>query len=380
MLKLSGDLLTFSADNAGSARVMEQNLQKVEKWSKEFRTEGITRINTLVTGMAEELRKDIWDFAEDHYEDSQAGEKWGRHVKSAGIQQKAEKFVHELSRTCGDRLKEFSGEIKNELDLVSAFSAERAIRMEEIMDTKRWWNWGTFTVSGVLMVFALFAPVSWVVGAAAGLLGWIGSFFFDKRETKARRARGRLADKLNEQIDKMEIAMKKQLTDWFQTHLMEGRVREFRQMILGSLPPLKNLAKAQRDLAWTINQRILHLNRVLLEEGLKQADALDMASHVREIARDPGCAVMLLIAPGTVFPEEVKTMLTNLLGETVWFVIDNGFPPSILSQAIGRGIEKSSIIPDESLKTVRLPLDGIDTVTFTRVRLAQQLTGYHITK
>ena len=105
-----------------------------------------------------------------------------------------------------------------------------------------------------------------------------------------------------------------------------------------------------------------------------------MEYHIINVARVPGCAIMFLIKPQTKFPDQIKTDLEQLLGESIWFVIDNSNPKSILSQAIGRGCDRNKISIEEKLKIAHVPLDELDPLTLTRVQLAQQLTGLHITK
>jgi hypothetical protein len=51
----------------------------------------------------------------------------------------------------------------------------------------------------------------------------------------------------------------------------------------------------------------------------------------------------------------------------------------MLSQAIGNECDRNAINIESKLKIAHVPIDQLDTLTLMRVKLAQQLTGFHIT-
>ena len=87
---------------------------------------------------------------------------------------------------------------------------------------------------------------------------------------------------------------------------------------------------------------------------------------------------MFLITPNTTFPGSVRSDLEKLLGEQIWFVIDTKNPFSILTQAVGRNCDRKKINIEEKIRVAHVPVDSLDPVTRARVRLAQQLTGFHV--
>jgi len=385
MMELTNILLDFSAQNSAAGRILVEKRRQLNDWAQDFKTDGLNRIDILVSKLMDGLREDVSDFAEEHYEDGQAGKKWDKHVKSAGIQHKSEKLISRLSEDCKKALQEIARELKSELAFVADFSADRSIKMDGIFDSKRWWNWGTIGLSSGLTIAALFAggPIGWALGigaAVVGIGGWLLSFIFDDREKKARQARNKLSKKLADNITKMELNLRHQLQNWFCKELIENQVYTLVNDISTITSALFELADAQRTLAWTLNDRIKHLGEILIEEALKQVDATGMQYHIRDVARVPGCANMFVIAPETKFPDQIKIDIERLLGESIWFVIDNGNPKSILSQAIGRGCDRNKISIETKLKIAHVPIDELDPLTLTRVKLAQQLTGLHITK
>lgn len=139
------------------------------------------------------------------------------------------------------------------------------------------------------------------------------------------------------------------------------------------------LADAQRELAWLLNGRQKILNRNLLEEALRQLNAQEYLGNIRDIARIPNSATMLLIPPSVTIPQEVRWQLEKILGENVYFVIDSESKLSILRQSIGRGCDRLKITIEKTSGIAHVPLNEFDDMTKLRVRLAQQLTDLHVT-
>lgn len=385
MMKLTNILLDFSAQNSAAGRVLVEKRRQLNVWEQDFKTDGLNRIGIHVSKLMDGLRQDVSDFAEEHYEDNQAGKKWDKHVKSAGIKQKSEKLISHLSEDCKKAMQKIARELKSELSLVADFSADRSIKMDGIFDSKLWWNWGTLCLSSGLGIATIFTGglALAIVGIGAvvvGIGGWLVSFLFDDREKKAHQARKKLSKKLSDNINKMEHNLRKQLQGWFYKELLEKQIYALLNDFDSVISALFELADAQRTLAWTLNDRIKSLCRILITEAAKQVTATGIEHHILDYARVPGCACMFVIAPGTEFPNQIKINIDRLLGESIWFVIDNGNPKSILSQAIGRGCDRNKISIESKLKIAHVPIDELDPLTLTRVKLAQQLTGLHITK
>jgi hypothetical protein len=270
--------------------------------------------------------------------------------------------------------------LKSELSLVASLSSDRHIKMDSIFNVKRAWNWGTNILAGGLGIAALVlgsGPLGWAA-AAVGAVGWLISLFFDDREEKARRAREKLSRRLVDNINKMERDLRKNLGDWFHQELLGKQIYVLLDDLGAVTSGLFELADAQRTLAWTLNDRQKDLGRTLAREALSQLGAVGLLDSIMDVARVPGLATMFLIKPNVTFPGQIRSELEKLLGEQIWFVIDTKNTFSILSQAIGRNCEKNKISIEEKIRVAHVPLDDLDAVTKARVRLAQQLTGFHV--
>ena len=382
MLEFSEKLLDFSAQNSSSGRVLIDKHRQVKSWSDGFRKTGQERIDTFIKKEMNSLRAKIPGFAEDNYEVSDAGKRWNRLVKNQGLEQKAKKLVEQIQNECKDELSEIARQLKSELNFVGKFAGDRRISMNSIFNAKRAWNWTTNIISGGLATAAVIlasGPLGWAA-AGVGLLGRFLSGLFEDREEKARKQRYKLESELKRNVSNIERNLRKKFDDWFHQELLERQVDVFlkeHQMVISNA--LK-LADKQRDLAWRINKQQKELHRTLLNEALEQLGHGNNGDLILDIARVPGLAIMLLIAPKTTFPEDVRKGLEKLLGEKVWFVIDTGNKTSLLAQAIGRDCDRSNVHIESKTQIAHVPVRQLDAVGISRIQLAQQLTKIQIFK
>lgn len=380
MADVSDLLLEFSAQNAGSGRVLIDKRRQLRNWLQEFTDRGSERIRTKVTKFMDGLREEVPGFAEDYYEDASAGDQWKSLVESHGLEGKAKNLQAQFLEETKKVLSEIARELEVELSLVGELAADRQFGTGEIFDLKRAWNWGYKIVSGGLGIAALIlasGPLGWAA-AAVSAVGWVISWFMDDREEKARQARSRLEKSLLKAVDKMEQELRAGLLDWFYQDLLFNRVEVLLTDLEGVTNSLFMLANAQRTLAWTLIGRQKELTRTLVNETLRQNRATLDEANIRDVARVPGMATMLLIPPGTTIPPAVRVGLERTLGEPVWFAIDTGNWLSILGQAIGKQCDRGSIRLEDQIRVAHIPLDDLGPVALARVRLAQQLTGFHI--
>ncbi|WP_284035618.1 GTPase [Neobacillus sp. 114] len=380
MMEIIKNLLDFSAQNSASGRVLIEKRRQFQSWSQIFMEDSRERINTFVSQQMDHLRNDVSDFAEEHYEDKYAGEKWDKHIQSTGLNEKAKRLQEKIQEDCRKALNEVARELEKELKFVAEFSGDRSIKMNGVFDTKRWWNWGTSILSGGIGLAAVIigsGPLGWAA-AGVGLAGWLISLLFDDREKKARKRRVKLSKALYDNIDKIEKNLKRQLHNWLNNEVLSKQINMLLNDFGVVTSSIFELADAQRTLAWKLNLRQKELGHSLIEEALRNCNGAGMEYHIRDLARIPGFATIFLVAPDTYFPDDLKKGLRYLLDESIWFVIDTGNQKSILSQAIGRGCDRNKISIEAKLNVAHIPLNDIDAMTLMRVKLAQQLTGLHV--
>lgn len=378
-------LLNYSSVNSKNARVVIDKQRKFWSWKSEFCEMSHGRIDAFLDREFGKLRIHVPEFAEDHYDDRNAGIRWNDYVESLGLQEKVESLQKTLYDECKNKLNEIAKDLEKETNYVSAEYEYKSISGESVTDTRRrtrWVSTGLGIIGGIVL---LSNPAGWVLAAGWGLVAvggvlGVGTFFQKSREEKKRKARNTLSKKINKSIDSLERDVSKKLKKWLKRTLLEGLIDDLNNGLMYNINGLIQLADAQRDLAWSLNKEVLSLNRRLLKKALNTVGGDTEFKKINKISRVPGNAWLLMLDTGIQFSPKIKDRLQVLLGETVWFVIDNHNIRSIISQAIGYKIDSDDISIEKKLKAVHIKINGIDQATQTRINLAQQLTEYHIMK
>lgn len=382
ILDITNILLEFGDQNSSSGRVLVKKSRQFNTWAVDFKKDGSSRINILVLKIIGKLRQDVYNFVEENYSNKSAGELWENHVRSEGIESKCRSLLGSLNDECKIKIQDFARELQKELSFVASFKIDKTIKMKGIFDSKRLWNWGTtITSSGLFVVAAILGsgPIGWAA-AAVGITGWLFSLLFIDREVKVKRARENLSNILRTSIDKMENNLTNQLFDYFESELLEKQVNTLRNDIHDVTTALFNLSDAQRTLAWTLNDRVKHLHRILLDEACRHLD-IDLGSiEISDIARIPGSAMTIMIPDKSKFPDKPKEILESLLNESIWFVANTYNTRSEIAQTIGKECDIESVSLEEKIKVAHVHIESLSPSGLVRVKLAQQLSGYHIIK
>ena len=378
-------LFQQGAQNREQSIILKEKKQKLERWINNFKIDSKKRIKSFSMAIGGELKKEISSFAEENYKNSNAGKNWDGIVKSQNIEKKAIKLLKELGEECEDELQEICREINSELKFSHAIFSDNSINMPHLFEEKRVWNWATKIVGGGLTIAGLFmsAPITWV-GLAVGLIGWLGSFFFDDQEAKIRDARRALEKKLIAYVEKMITDIEKKMLDILEKELIKKQLKGTLQEIDEIIISIDTLARTQRDFAKILNGKFSDMNRTIITEALVYIGFSGLEYHITRVVRIPGNAIMLVLEDGTVFPNEAKRELSNILKEDVMFIFNTKNLMSILLQAIGKKCDRDMIeiqYTDDEPQVAHIPnLEDLDAVTCNRIRLAQQLTELLIMK
>ena len=389
MLQFSDCLLDFSAKNSSNGRVLIDKRRRVVSWANQFRSSGQERIDTFIAKQMNSLRNAIPAFVEENYERPDAGNHWKRLIERQDVERKTKQLAEEIQGECKRELLDIAREVASELNLVGKLSANHRISMEAIFDTKRAWNWGTTILAGGLTIAAIFTGgIAAVVAAGAAFaVPLIGRFLSERlekrgwiedRESKARKQRKKLEGQLQRDVDKMERNLREKLGDWFHQDLLKKQVYVLREELNAVTSTVLKLADTQRNFAWALNKEQKHLHRTLISQAFRQIGYDDSGNLISDIARLPGQALMILIEPKTIFPEDIRENLERLLGEKIWFVINTQNQASILARTIGRGCDRRKVSIESEIRVAHIPIDNLDTVSISRSRLAQQLTELHV--
>ena len=378
-------LFRQSAENSEQGNILVDKKRKLKKWTIDFESDAKKRIESFLSTISGELKKEVASFAEDNYDNSNAEHKWKSIIQSHNIESRATSLLKQLGMECEEELQEICREINSQFKFSHTIFSDKSINMPFLIDGKRVWNWATTLVSGGLMIASLFAstPIGWV-GLAVGLVGWLGSFLFSDREKKILDARKKLENKLITNLDKIISDLKKKMLDILYDELLKKQLYPALDAIDETINSVFTLSKTQQDFARALNSKLNEINKVVITEALDYTGFSGLECHIANIVRIPGNAMMIVLEDGMRLPNDAKKELSYILKEQVWFIFNTKNLKSILTQAIGRGCEKDSIriqyINDEPRIAHIYNFDALDANTFNRIRLAQQLTELLIMK
>ena len=195
MLDVTEKLLKVSEQYSSGVRVSRKKKQQVQIWLEGFKKQGVKQLDAQISKLVDELRSEVPQFSEDHYDKDYADESWKSIVDSMCIENKIEKVQKELIYECQTQLDDFARELQSELSFVADFTVDRHIKMESISDYKNIWNRVSMIISGGLYTAAAFlvsGPLGWTAFGFS-VFRWLFSFIFESREEKARKARDELS-------------------------------------------------------------------------------------------------------------------------------------------------------------------------------------------
>lgn len=392
MIATTETLINQCQENSLQARTIESKRKSLESWRKSFKTETDNKIRYLITKIKSELRQEVAQFAEDHFEDSHADKAWEAVLKEKKVEDRCKQLLEDANKRINQRVSEIARELQNEMHYNSVISADRSLRKDSIIDGRKIWNW-SFEIAGAgvsiawiitsLLGAAAAGPLGWIaVGVAA--VGFLGSLFFKSREKKEKEARQKLEAELRKNIDsicdKLTKDMKKQCESMLSQQI-DSLLKELNRVI----QVISNLSRVQSQLAWQINGHVLDINRQLLHSGL---DALQCREPINDlkVARLPGNICIVILPEGAEYTSRFKTKLSKLMSESIHFIAYSEDKSKLITRVLNTGARgKSSnkqyeiyIDTDNNIAHVKVNYD--DPNVLNRINLAQQVTELVITK
>ena len=379
------ELFAQSAENSDQGRLLIQKKRKHDNWVGDFEKRAATKIETLLASIAGDLKREASSFAEDNYDNKHASSEWAKVVKRRNIQGRANNLLIELEHECEDELRDIGREIEFDIRFSRYRPNLGKVKACDVVDAKKVWNWATVIVSGGLTIAGLFAESQLVAGGViAGVIGAVGSLFFDDFEERKKRARLDMQKQLYAGIDKSISQLRKQLNGIVADKIVEQQLRPTSRKISDVVSSLFDLSATQRRLARRINEQQGLLSSAVVAEALAYL-GYDIADGcITRVARIPGDTTLLILADGTRLPYKLKRDLAGLLDEGVRYVFECGDVRVMLSRTIGRTCDRRNIrveeVKDEPLIAHIKAIDDLGNEARTGIRLGAQVTELLITR
>ena len=380
------NLLEQSLLNSRQGRIILSKKRQLNEWKKSFYRDGKKRIESLLITIRSQLNSEIALFAEEHYDDPKADKAWNRLIEQRAISVQCQEVLSDLEDQCNSKIKEVSREISNELNYISAFREDRALRMKPIIDEKKIWNWGAVVVGGGLTIAAAITflcglPVSAPLGIAAAVVGGVavaGDFIFASREKKEDVARRKLERKLQENVNKMCEKIDNAANEYLEA-LVSQKINDLIQEMDRIDSVVFRLADTQRALAWKLDEHLLELNRTIVTQAMNFVGSKLQENCIIKVARIPGSEIILLLNTGKRVPKKSTESVSELMSETIRCVYCSDDSNVVIARVMGKDADRNSICIEEKIGVAHAPIKNASPSLTNRIRLAQQLTQIAIT-
>lgn len=301
-----------SSSSLTEAFEYQKKCQELIEWKKAFKADSQRKKANLRKRLQRKLARGIRDFAEDNYDNEDAGKDWKKYLKKElKLEADCMSFLQERANKCTRKRRELMDSLRTELNFAGVNAEFDDISMDSITDTKLL---GTIAGGALTIV----CPVA---GIAVTLFNWL---FGSSKEEKIREAQEELQEQLQDAMDecgyvnKLMAGVSKIMKEEILGKGVDGLYKALAQMDAMLIGLAKEEATGAEKLGVLLNQ----LNCQLWHEAEGYVAGKNIDSSVDRIVRIPG---EVTVAYGTVDGfDGYEAQMAKLLGEKVeLWVLDN---------------------------------------------------------
>lgn len=301
-----------SSSSLTEAFEYQKKCQELTEWKKAFKADSQRKKANLRKRLQRKLARGIRDFAEDNYDNEDAGKDWKKYLKKElKLEADCMRFLQERANKCTRKRRELMDSLRTELTFAGVNAEFDDISMDSITDTKLL---GTIAGGALTIV----CPVA---GIALTLFNWL---FGSSKEEKIREAQEELQEQLQDAMDecgyvnKLMAGVSKIMKEEILGKGVDGLYKALAQMDAMLIGLAKEEATGAEKLGVLLNQ----LNCQLWHEAEGYVAGKNIDSSVDRIVRIPG---EVTVAYDTVDGfDGYEAQMAKLLGEKVeLWVLDN---------------------------------------------------------
>lgn len=382
LLESMSSLLEQSQNNSLQGRTVLAKKRQLLEWKNQYYADGLSQIEATIIRIKSDLKSEIASFVEDHFDDKNAGEAWAKIENNKRIERKCQSVMKQLELECNDKLLEVSREMVNELDYSTTVSRDYNLNAKSLVDGKRIFEWSTVSVGGTLGIAATIsgfmgAAIAGPLGIAATVVltaGAVGSSFLKSRNRKEDIARKKLKEQLINVIDKECSSLRAQMKRYLE-QIISSRIEPVLKEMDALNKMVFSLADTQQLLVWNLNERLLALNRQMVDEAINIIECEELKAYFSAVARIPGNTSLLLLSDGVRFPKEGRQKLYELMSERIDFVYEATSEKVLISRVLGKSVDRSQISIERKINVAHVPIRELTPEMRNRIQLAEQLSG-----
>lgn len=341
VLETIENLFRQSTINRELNTMVFEKKKNLEAWKSDFTRDANNRIKTLIESIKSQLQSEVALFAEDHYADKNAEKAWNELLTQKNLEGQCDALLQELSQQCTEKAQELSREMAAEFSYYEKTLNNTRLsiqHMSTFINQKRVWDWCMIATEGGLVIASIVAgciasgPVGWILGGVSlgvCIIHAVGSFMLAKFGNNADKARKKLEEALNENVEKMCGSLSEQMHN-----SLDMLVRENIEKRLNELDVIMNtvsqLSSTQKNLGKGLIPRYREQNCVIVSEALKIMWNFLTPNKIYTVARIPGSSIIIVLDNKKNIPNKIITNLELLMQESV-FCLDYKDQPKLLA-------------------------------------------------
>ena len=385
MLLAIDELNRQSLVNNAQSKVIKDKSLAIAKRRDAFVKDSRRRIESFMMQLKSELRVDIADFVDEHYQDKHADLAWGEVIKSKKLEERCKVLLDDLESSVDEIISETIREMKSELEYVSVATIERNFLTPTIVDSQRIVQWSAFLLGdcalGAIMLIGeilevSLGPAGWIA-LGITIAGTVAVMLLESRETKEIRARAKLekeiTNSVNATCDSIWTQLEQNL-DKLVKNKLDKVVREFEKIEA----VISSLASSQTSLCNELGSQLLSLNATMTSEFALVTGGSVVVPSALKVARIPGVCMALVFDKDVPVSAEQISHMSSILSEEVIVVTDTGDELALINSVLDNESGAINLTLDREDKTVKIK-SGIHGIKkYNRIRLLRQLLPYRI--
>lgn len=391
-------LLQNSTEYMSQSTIFFQKAKKFKEWLVNFKRKCEKSIDTFVSALSNELKREAAQFVEDNYENASAAQEWNKILTNRRINEREKEELQRFQQEAKSAVSEIMREVTYEIKVNCQLYSDTDISMSKIKNTKGRWE-----TLGILVSIGSFFCGGYVGAVCIGvetLAKVVATFKTDINEKK-QKARQLLQEKVDNTIRDCVSQVKENMLQVLHRDILEKHTYP----VVGTLNALGEssllLSNEQHKIGnLRINSKLREINLELIKKALAylrcyDSEASKSGIEQAEVFRIPNYAAVMFLKPGSI-TKTAEAELGELLKEKIYCHVRhycaNGSEERIkevLQQIIcgeneqnGADMDSITVECTNGIPvTAHIPfIDFANAENKLRISLAQQAAGLRITK
>lgn len=271
------ELVENSGNNIAEGLLYRQKCNDLLAWKGKFVERVQKKYDTFYERLQKQIENGIEDFAEDNYENENAGEDWKEYLQEdLNIDGECEKFLRDIAREWNRKKREVMDDFRQEVRFSGIKVDVGDISMDEVTD------WKTIAQVGTGIV-TLLGPVGWI---GAGLAQLVVALLFDSKSERVEKQKAKLVENLQEAMGDVIPQIANKVVNILNEKIFDEGVNGLADALNTRDDLLMALADAEEVQSQTVANQLKEVNLLLWQDACKYLEEEELPLYA--MARIPG--------------------------------------------------------------------------------------------